>query len=131
MCTCILLQHICGFDIPVLFQEGDVIRAVDVVILPDGRMDRKNAALYLGLSVKTLATHAVKGTGPRSIKRGRVFYFKSDLDEWLQEDPLPHSNKPRGLVDPFAICNSASTGDRKSSQRKPPGRYERTERQKR
>ena len=58
-----------------------MIRAVDVVILPDGRMDRKNAALYLGLSVKTLATHAGKGTGPRFIKRGRVFYFQSDLDK--------------------------------------------------
>lgn len=69
-----------------------MIRAVDVMILPDGRMDRKNAALYLGLSVKTLATHAGKGTGPRFIKRGRVFYFRSDLDKWLQEGPPAHSN---------------------------------------
>jgi hypothetical protein len=64
-----------------------MIRAVDVVILPDGRMDRKNAALYLGLSVKTLATHATKGTGPRFIKPGRTFYFKNDLDQWLREGP--------------------------------------------
>jgi hypothetical protein len=70
--------------------EGAMIRAIDVVILPDGRMDRKNAALYLGLSVKTLAMHASKGTGPRYIKRGRTFYFRNDLDQWLREDP------PRG-----------------------------------
>ena len=65
------------------------LRAVDVTILPDGRMDRKNAALYLGLSVKTLAMHAVKGTGPKFIKRGRVFYFQSELDGWLREGS-PH-----------------------------------------
>jgi hypothetical protein len=61
------------------------LRAVDVMILPDGRLDRKNAALYLGLSVKTLAMHAVRGTGPKFIKRGRVFYFQDELDDWLRE----------------------------------------------
>jgi hypothetical protein len=66
-----------------------MIRAVDVVILPDGRMDRKNASLYLGLSVKTLATYKCNGTGPKFIKRGRVFYFQNDLDEWLREDSAP------------------------------------------
>ena len=45
----------------------------------------KEASQYLGLSEKTLATHRVKGTGPTFIKRGRVFYYKSDLDAWLQE----------------------------------------------
>jgi hypothetical protein len=59
------------------------LRLVDVVILPDGRMDRKNAALYLGLKVKTLAMHASRGTGPAFIKRGRVFYFRDDLDDWV------------------------------------------------
>jgi hypothetical protein len=56
-----------------------------VMILPDGRMDRKNAARYLGLSVKTLAMHASRGTGPRFIKRGLVFYFRADLDLWLRD----------------------------------------------
>ena len=54
-----------------------------VVILADGRMDRKNAAIYSGLAVKTLAMHACRGTGPKFVKRGRVFYFKHDMDEWL------------------------------------------------
>jgi hypothetical protein len=66
-----------------------MIRLVDVVILPDGRMDRKDAALYLGLSAKTLAMHATKGTGPKFIKPGRVFYFKNELDEWLRGDDPP------------------------------------------
>lgn len=55
-----------------------------VVVLPDGRMDRKNAARYLGLAVKTLAMHATRGTGPRYVKRGRVFYYRSDLDTWMR-----------------------------------------------
>jgi hypothetical protein len=62
---------------------GKGIERVEVKILPDGRMDRKNAALYVGLSVKTLAMHKSRGTGPRCIKRGRVFYFREDLDRWL------------------------------------------------
>ena len=56
-----------------------------VIILPDGRMDRRNAARYLGLAEKTLAMHASRGTGPKFVKRGRVFYFKHDLDKWLQD----------------------------------------------
>lgn len=52
---------------------------------PDGRVDTKNAALYLGLSEKTLATMRCNGTGPQFIKRGRVFYFLDDLDAWIAE----------------------------------------------
>ncbi|RCW65168.1 hypothetical protein [Pseudorhodoferax soli] len=56
----------------------------EVLVLPDGRMDRKNASKYLGNAPKTLAQWAVKGVGPRFIKRGRVWYFKEDLDHWLK-----------------------------------------------
>jgi Helix-turn-helix domain len=70
---------------------------VAVVILPDGRMNRKNAAKYLGLAEKTLAMHASRGTGPAFIKRGRVFYFRDDLDAWLK-DPPPGDSRPRGGV---------------------------------
>jgi hypothetical protein len=76
---------------------------VDVVILPDGRMNRKNAAKYLGLAEKTLAMHASRGTGPAFIKRGRVFYFRDALDAWLKDpptgNPRPHHHgaaKDRG-----------------------------------
>ena len=54
-----------------------------VVVLPDGRMDRRNAAAYLGCAPKTLAQYASQGIGPAFIKRGRVWYFKGDLDSWL------------------------------------------------
>jgi hypothetical protein len=47
-------------------------------------MDRRNAAGYLGLSVKTLAMHASRRTGPQFVKLGgKVFYFKEDLDSWV------------------------------------------------
>ena len=55
-----------------------------ILILPDGRMDTSNSAGYLGLSPKTLAMKRSDGTGPAYVKRGRVFYFKEDLDEWVR-----------------------------------------------
>jgi hypothetical protein len=61
---------------------------VEVVMFPDGRLDAKNASIYLGLSVKTLAMMRCHGTGPRFIKRGRVFYFKDDLDAWINASSL-------------------------------------------
>lgn len=54
-------------------------------MFPDGRMDTESAALYLGRSPKTLAVMRCLGTGPSYIKRGRIFYFKEDLDAWLNE----------------------------------------------
>ena len=57
------------------------IETVKVQILPDGRMDCKNAALYMGNKEKTLATWRTQGKGPRFVKvGGRVFYYRDDLD---------------------------------------------------
>jgi len=58
---------------------------IEVVIFPDGRLDAANAAEYLGLSQKTLAMMRCQGTGPKYIKRGRIFYFKDDLDGWINQ----------------------------------------------
>lgn len=58
---------------------------IKVVIYPDGRLDARNTSIYLGLSVKTLAMKRCGGEGPRYVKRGRIFYFKEDLDTWIQE----------------------------------------------
>jgi hypothetical protein len=52
---------------------------------PDGRFDTKNAALYVGHEEKTMAMKRSDGTGPKFIKRGRIFYFKEDLDAWIKE----------------------------------------------
>ncbi len=55
----------------------------EIQIFPDGRLDTRNAAKYIGLSEKTMAMQRSAGTGPNFIKRGRVFYYKEDLDAWL------------------------------------------------
>lgn len=66
-------------------KEFAKIEMVSVKMFPDGRMDTRNAALYLGLEEKTLAMKRSDGTGPQFIKRGRVFYFKEDLEAWINE----------------------------------------------
>lgn len=55
----------------------------EVVIYPDGRMDTTNASTYIGLSEKTLAMMRCNGNGPKFVKRGRIFYFQSDVDTWM------------------------------------------------
>lgn len=59
------------------------VRPLEVVTFPDGRMDTKNASTYTGLSEKTLATMRCHGNGPKFVKRGRIFYFTADVDEWM------------------------------------------------
>ena len=56
-----------------------------VRILPDGRLTREDAAIYLGMKPKTLAMWQLQGKGPRSVMvGGRRFYFKADLDAFIQ-----------------------------------------------
>ena len=59
------------------------VESIAVSMFPDGRLDVKNSARYLGLKEKTLAIMRGRGKGPRFIKRGRIFYYKEDLDAWL------------------------------------------------
>ena len=61
------------------------IEQVRVRVLPDGRMSRKDAAMYLGRAEKTLAMWNLEGKGPKSILvGGRRFYFKDDLDAFIR-----------------------------------------------
>ena len=59
------------------------VNSREVVIYPDGRMDTTNASTYIGLSEKTLAMMRCNGSGPKFVKRGRVFYFQGDIDAWM------------------------------------------------
>ena len=63
--------------------SSNLLQSSTIQIFPDGRMNVKNAASYLGLKEKTLAMMRSRGTGPQFIKRGRIFYFREDLDTWL------------------------------------------------
>ncbi len=57
---------------------------VRVMVLPDGRVDRINAARYLGLAPKTLAEYHRLGKGPASRKvGGRRFYQLDDLKAFV------------------------------------------------
>jgi hypothetical protein len=71
---------------------------IKIDVFPDGRMDTANSARYLGLSVKTLATMRSLGTGPRFLKRGRVFYFREDLDAWMAKSPRVNSTAQARLA---------------------------------
>ena len=63
------------------------VEMVRVRMLPGGRMTRKDAAAYLGREAKTLAMWAVQGKGPKPHRvGGRCFYFKEDLDAFIQDD---------------------------------------------
>lgn len=58
----------------------------EIFTFPDGRMDTDNASRYLGISKKTLAQWRSDGDKtPPYIKKGRIFYFKEDLDSWLTD----------------------------------------------
>jgi predicted DNA-binding transcriptional regulator AlpA len=74
----------------------EAIGTARIFVHPDGRMDRKNAAIYLGFAPKTLADWATKGTGPKYVMvGGRVFYFREDIDAWIGSQPRsPGSSRP-------------------------------------
>ena len=62
------------------------VQKLTVTVLPDGRMDQKNASLYIGCSTSVLEKMRMFGTGPRFVKRcNKVFYFQQDLDEWIRK----------------------------------------------
>jgi hypothetical protein len=106
------------------------IDEVRVRMLPDGRMDRENAARYLGRQPKTLAMWALLGKGPRSVRvGGRVFYFRYDLDEFVRAGSAHSELPPRPVTDrhptltgtrPTALENAHRVGRRVSTSE--PGR---------
>lgn len=55
-----------------------------IMSFPDGRLDVQNASQYLGLSTKTLAMMRCSGTGPVFVKRGKIFYYRDNLDAWMR-----------------------------------------------
>ena len=73
------------------------IESTSVFVLPDGRMDAKNAAAYCGLTVKTLAIKRSQGTGPKFRKLGKIFYFREDLDAWLKGGVVNSTAQARTL----------------------------------
>jgi len=67
-------------------------------ILADGMMTCEQASTYLGLALVTLAKKRCNGTGPKFTKRGRVLYFREDLDEWLRAGRVGSCAEARSLT---------------------------------
>jgi hypothetical protein len=93
------------------------IKSIEVVTYPDGRMDTRNSSLYSGLSEKTMAMQRCNGTGPKFIKRGRVFYFQSDIDEWMNANGRMTSTAQTKHAAP-----ELATADPKPARPEPPVR---------
>lgn len=74
---------------------GLTVKQVEVLVRPDGRVDSKNAAAFIGLSEKTLAMMRCHGTGPKYLKRGRIFYFVHDLETWIKDGEARSTSQPR------------------------------------
>lgn len=74
------------------------LTGVAVQTLPDGRMTPAHSASYLGISEKTLANYRSRGIGPPFVKRGRIFYFKADLDAWLASGRVVSAAQSRQLA---------------------------------
>lgn len=54
---------------------------IRIRVLPDGRVPRADAALFLGLATATMAAWSVRGLGPMPRRvGGRVFYYLRDLE---------------------------------------------------
>ena len=59
---------------------------VTIMVLPDGRVSREEAARFLGYKPKTLAEWHRLGKGPKSrMVGGRRFYDIADLREFAGE----------------------------------------------
>jgi hypothetical protein len=72
------------------------LSVVEVVVLPDGRLDTKNAARFLGLGDGTLAVMRSLGKGPRYIKRGKVYYYLEELERWIRDGDMGDVASPKG-----------------------------------
>ena len=78
-------------------EETKALETTPVRMLPDGRMNTKNAAVYCGVSEKTLAMWRCAGKGPKFMKIGRVFYYREDLDTWLKNGVVNSTAQARTL----------------------------------
>ena len=64
---------------------------------PDGLMDPRSTAAFLGLSVLTLADMRCKGTGPRFTKAGRLVRYRlSDVQAWLNGRTFENTSEAKG-----------------------------------
>lgn len=62
------------------------IKALEVTMLPDGRLIARDAATYIGYSRRHFARLRLEGTGPEFVRIGtRCWYYKAVLDKWIAD----------------------------------------------
>lgn len=71
------------------------VETIKVQVFPDGRINTKNAAAFIGLSEKTMAMMRCAGKGPKFIKRGRIFYYLDDLTAWMKNGEARSTSQSR------------------------------------
>lgn len=70
-------------------------------IMPPRFLRTKEAAVFLGLSPRTLEKHRTYGTGPLFRKLGgRVVYAIDELEAWAEKGTVTSTSDPRGSVMP-------------------------------
>jgi hypothetical protein len=75
------------------------MEAVVVQILPNGQMNAKSAALYLGRSEKTMASWRHLHVGPKWTKvSGRVRYSRDDLDNFVKSGADVSTRRDNGAT---------------------------------
>lgn len=66
----------------------DNVERVKVIVLPSGKVDRKNCAKAIGRSEKTLAEWSRLGLGPKPHNiGGRVFYDWAEVQAFMGASP--------------------------------------------
>lgn len=69
---------------------------VTVEVLPDGRLNVKNAAKYIGCGVKSLYNHGKERGWPPYVKiNTHTYYYLEDLNEWLHTREKIYPSKKR------------------------------------
>lgn len=59
------------------------LERVRITVLPGGRVDRRNAAAFLGRKPQTLARCAMEKSGPPyNVVKGRTYYALHDLEQF-------------------------------------------------
>jgi len=86
-------------------------KPINLTVYPDGRMDSRNSATYLGVSEGTLALWRSRGIGPKFIKRSRIWYLIEDLDAWLAEARCQSTTQARAISSHSCIDNNKEEMD--------------------
>ena len=85
--------------------------------LPPRLLRTKEAARFLGISIRTLEKHRTYGTGPSYRKLGgRVVYAIEDLQTWADRGLVSSTSDPRGTVLP---AKRQEPSDRRFAGRQP------------